>query len=918
MKNKVIEIVRDATLSLDHERANAVVIATQLNLSRNLVSQYLNEFESAGNLIKINTRPVIFFDRNVLEEEYDHVFEKCNFGTLKEFKEYIQQECTFDFEKLIGYNESLSQVVDKCRATISYPPHGLPLLLHGPTGTGKSLIAQTMYDYLIHQNLITVDKKFIILNCSEYANNPELLSANLFGYKKGAFTGADKDNPGLLKIAEGGLLFLDEVHALKAECQEKLFLFMDKGIYHMVGDNETWYQSNVRFVFATTEDPNKVLLKTLLRRIPMTITLPSLAERGVHERVQLIYHIFMKEAKRLKRKIRFSNLVYNALLTTTFTGNIGDLKNCIQAACVSSYFKSDPKNNQLEIHIYDLPPNLIDLNDIQGSRGILDQQSTMIELNDLKKYIGNERSQVRLNNQILSVHKSFQHGEISFADLLDQSFQAMEIYTDQVIFKKDLKLNSGFLYIQSILQHVFDIIAKRYNLRFSNNDVLTLTTYIYDYTRYNYELRNYVDSQKDQISQLYVVLKKKLKREFLIGEEIAETIHANIDVEIDDMVNCLFTLYIKKFNKVVDSNKRIAIILAHGYSTASSIADASNRLLDQYIFDALDMPLQVSTDVIIERLNEYLDKIGSYEEIILLVDMGSLEDIYKGIVNTSRANIGIINNVTIKMALEVGSGIRLGSDLDSILKSVSENALPSHHIIHYQRKDPIILCSCASGLGTAERLKKILIDSLPTSFQIKIQTYDYNALIEKHLSDDFFQHYEVICIIGTLNPNIEKIPFIPIEDLIINVSLDKLHHYFKDYLSIEELKLFKSNILKNFSLTNIMNTLTILNPSKLLEHVAHAIDQLQIKLDIVFSNNTCVGLYVHVCCLIERLVMHQSIERYPDIELFQVEHHDFIEAVKEVFHEVENYYVISITPAEIGFIYDYVDNNQNTLVDDFD
>ena len=124
-------------------------------------------------------------------------------------------------------------------------------------------MAQLMYEYALNHQLIEADKKFLIVNCSEYANNPELLTANLFGHKKGAFTGADKDNPGLIKLAEGGVLFLDEVHCLPPECQEKLFLFMDKGIYHMVGDNEKWYQSSLRLIFATTEKPEEVLLKTL-------------------------------------------------------------------------------------------------------------------------------------------------------------------------------------------------------------------------------------------------------------------------------------------------------------------------------------------------------------------------------------------------------------------------------------------------------------------------------------------------------------------------------------------------------------------------------------------------------------------------------------------------------------------------------
>ena len=68
----------------------------------------------------------------------------------------------------------------------------------------------------------------IAVNCSEYANNPELLTDNLFGHVKGAYTGADDETEGLISLADGGILFLDEVHCLKPECQEKLFQFMDK------------------------------------------------------------------------------------------------------------------------------------------------------------------------------------------------------------------------------------------------------------------------------------------------------------------------------------------------------------------------------------------------------------------------------------------------------------------------------------------------------------------------------------------------------------------------------------------------------------------------------------------------------------------------------------------------------------------
>ena len=296
--------------------------------------------------------------------------------------------------------------------------------------------------------------------------------------------------------------------------------------------------------------------------------------------------------------------------------------------------------------------------------------------------------------------------------------------------------------------------------------------------------------------------------------------------------------------------------------------------------------------------------------MVLLVDMGSLEDIYKAIVQVRNVNIGIMNNVSTKMALEVGNGIRLGKPLEEIFKTVSEHGMPTYHIISHRHKDPLILCSCASGLGTAERLKRILEDSLPKQKDIKILTYDYNTLIEKRLNTSFFDNYEIICIVGTLNPNIEEVPFIPLEDLIINVTMDKLHQYFQNYLDIEEIKTFKNNILKNFSLTNLITTLTILNPGILLEHVATALDQLQERMGVSLSNATCVGMYVHICCLIERLVTHASIDNYPHIDNFMEQHQDFIDLVKQCFQNVERYYSVEITPQEMAYMYEYIENNE--------
>ena len=112
------------------------------------------------------------------------------------------------FSSMVGYAGSQRQTVEMCMAAVNYPPDGLPMLLTGESGVGKSFIARLIYEYALEQQTIAAGAPFVVLNCADYANNPELLSAVLLGYKKGSFTGADRDRDGLLKEADGGYLEL--------------------------------------------------------------------------------------------------------------------------------------------------------------------------------------------------------------------------------------------------------------------------------------------------------------------------------------------------------------------------------------------------------------------------------------------------------------------------------------------------------------------------------------------------------------------------------------------------------------------------------------------------------------------------------------------------------------------------------------
>lgn len=204
--------------------------------------------------------------------------------------------------------------------------------------------------YAIEIKRLRSDAPYIIFNCADYAGNAPLLLSYLFGHLKGAFTGADKEKKGLIDAADGGILFLDEVHRLPPEGQEMLFSLIDRGKFRRLGESDSLHTANVLLILATTENPEKSILTTFLRRIPCVIKLPGLAERPLTERMQLISAFFMEESKKIKLPVIVAIEVLKLLLLYDCKGNIGQLKNDIQITCASAFVEYI-SGNQSRIYI---------------------------------------------------------------------------------------------------------------------------------------------------------------------------------------------------------------------------------------------------------------------------------------------------------------------------------------------------------------------------------------------------------------------------------------------------------------------------------------------------------------------------------------------------------------------------------------
>lgn len=207
-----------------------------------------------------------------------------------------------------------------------------PVLLLGETGTGKEVFANA-----IHQNSRRAKKTMVAINCSAFTK--ELLEAELFGHKQGAFTGATKDKTGLVEVANGGTIFLDEIGELPIDLQAKLLRFLENGEFIKLGDVKTSHV-DTRIIAATNRDLEKEISQGHFRedlyyRINVfQVHLPPLRERLAD--IPLLAEELIKSlAPALgKKEVSISKEALELLSRHAWKGNIRELKNILQRSIV--------------------------------------------------------------------------------------------------------------------------------------------------------------------------------------------------------------------------------------------------------------------------------------------------------------------------------------------------------------------------------------------------------------------------------------------------------------------------------------------------------------------------------------------------------------------------------------------------------
>uniref|UniRef100_UPI00296EA089 PRD domain-containing protein n=1 Tax=Enterobacter sp. TaxID=42895 RepID=UPI00296EA089 len=403
--------------------------------------------------------------------------------------------------------------------------------------------------------------------------------------------------------------------------------------------------------------------------------------------------------------------------------------------------------------------------------------------------------------------------------------------------------------------------------------------------------------------QLDRFLEQKYPLLYLFCEEVLASLARRLDLRIQAMDRILLLLWLNKTGVQSSHLVTKAVILAHGYATASSIANVANRLLKQTVYESFDMPLDVTPEAIAQQVTQYVERNALASSLVILVDMGSLNDIHHYFSRQVTMPVVIINNVSTRMALYVGERILQADYLETIAADIAADVPVEHKIIWPELNKPkAIVTTCATGIGAASNLCSLLKASIPHELGIEVVAYEYDTLAENKLREPIFSRFDVLALVGTLDPGIPDVPWISLDTLISGQGKETLMTLFGALISPADVIQINERIVKNFSLRRVIESVTILDTSKVINQVEQFLTRYQHLTAMAVANDRKVALYIHVSCLIERLIRQAAIHNYAGHRAQCQRQH--LPALREAFSVIESSYSVQIPEAELFYIHD--------------
>ena len=863
-----IEKVLEALGMLYEEKKHGITaeeIAYRLKSDRSNISRDLNQLYKEKRCYKEKTRPVRFFPcaRKVPQQA----------AAPKETPKIV------DMDKFLKKNPSLFHQIEQGKAAILYPGDGMHMLLLGETGVGKSLFADLLHKYGIQSGKLAESSPFIQFNCADYAHNPQLLVSQLFGHTKGAYTGAETNKTGLLEKANGGILFLDEIHRLPIEGQEMLFTYIDRGVFRPLGESEKDHHANVLIIGATTEKKD-TLLKTFIRRLPIIIDLPSLRERSIEERHQLFDAFVQQEVDQLGVPMYFSKNALKAFLHYKCELNIGQFKADIRIAFAKSYARFlAVKENYLKVSSNDLPDYI--------RAGLL---SNADHRQMWSKYEGTNRQAIQYlpsDNTVPEVSSApsestiYREMNTRYRELEQKKISADEIqkameHDLKTYFKLTGEKEQRFCNKENLIALVPDNIIKELEKILRHVTIKTgkvmsdkvfqmMAIHIYNLVK---------RSQQDHVlkNDMHEAIIDKYPEMYGVAKECMAILEADLGVRIPEEEASYFIMFLT--HDEMDAIERLAkvqvIVIAHGSGIASALCDTANQLLNHEGAIGINARLDEEPRQVFERLVRYIKNHQIMDDILLLVDMGSLTTFAGELEKLFPLKAESIPLVSTMHVLEASRKAMIGCSLREVyvetlkvndymaiyqdrkaLEQVQKPKVRPQATDSFHFRPLAIISICLTGEGTAVTIRDIIRKEI--SFDEKEITIVPINLVGKESIyarlQELTKEYEIICVISTFAIKTEY-PTFELYTVMNRAGLQRIQDCIDEIYTYRSIK---ETILKYYDMPEI---------EELLSSIYRFNDEVNEMMSPSLFVSDKIGLSFHIIGMLRKIKRKEQIPHF--------------------------------------------------------
>lgn len=933
-KDRIYHYIKDMTDTLTDEEIEmglgptTKMIADTLGIQRPNVSKDLNQLVREGKLYKTEGRPVRYFllkntPHQPLSKHVPSYKEETGRTAAKPKNILTNKQDVF--RTMIGANGSMKNAVEQAKAAVLYPPKGLNTLITGQTGSGKSYFAYAMFDYAQSNGVIPADKELVVFNCADYANNPQLLMSQLFGYSQGAFTGATDSKDGLIQQADQSMLFLDEIHRLPPEGQEMIFYFMDTGMYSRLGETGRNRSANVRIVCATTEDPKSTFLDTFMRRIPIVIQLPSFKERSVSEQLDLVRLLASLEATRIQKEITLTVEVVKALIASVGYGNVGQLKSGIQLVCARG-FMNQLNHDQIILTARDLPESI--------QAYLVGQSANTQSRSELAK-ISDAQMTVKPNEPLYQIETDAYELPYNLYDIIGDKATLLEaegldpesinqyITTDINVHLKSFYKNHGFslqtdsrlaeVVSKEVIQFVYEVsdeIEQSLKTSFKHNYIYALSLHISSL------MNNIQIGEIRYLNERIRDMALGYPNEMTVARYLKERIAQHFGVAVPENEAYYLTVLLVSLQEEQVTGRIGVVVVTHGNSTATSMAQVAEELLDFSGIIAIDMPLDMSPAIAYEKVKQAVIQANEGSGVLLMVDMGSLTTFEANLIKETGIQVRTIQMVSTALVLE---GARKASLVDADLELLHESLdqfsgyanTASENRDKFQNlpKPPVIIAICASGEGTARKLKEIIEKPLmkQNDNNLKVLTTSI-ADLDQNLNL-WENRYTIVATTGIVDPKLTA-PYIPLEKF-IDKNSQELVDTLKNMTMVAPSKaIHEASAAQKLVYQFLEEHYTFLNPRKVMSILWEFVEEcgnLQYNPEPGYAFH--INLALHMAGVLERLIHQDSLSRSDNH--IHIEKRD--KAILQAIRHFERALAIRIPDEEYDYIAYFIKKEKGNM-----